>query len=34
MGYTCITWFGTLYAFHKPLRGLLSVNCPKPDYIV
>jgi hypothetical protein len=21
-------WFGTVYAFHKPLHGLLSVNCP------
>ena len=23
---TSITWFGTVYAFHKPLRDLLSVN--------
>jgi hypothetical protein len=29
-----ITWFGTVYAFHNTLRGLLSVNCPKPGYIV
>jgi hypothetical protein len=21
---------GTIYSFHKPLRSLLSVNCPKP----
>ena len=33
-GYTCITWFGPVYAFHKPLRGLSSVNRPKPGYIV
>jgi hypothetical protein len=33
IGYTCITWFGSVYAFHKQLRGLLSVNWPKPDYI-
>jgi hypothetical protein len=24
----------TVYAFLKPLRGILSVNCPKPGYIV
>jgi len=29
-----MTWFGTVYAFHKPLHGLLSVNCPKPGFIV
>ena len=29
-----ITWFGSVYAFHKPLRGLVSVNCPKSGYIV
>ena len=28
-----ITWFGTVYAFHKLLRGLLSIICPKPGYI-
>jgi hypothetical protein len=27
-------WFGTVYAFHKPLHDLLSINCPKPGYIV
>jgi len=27
-----ITLFGSVYAFHKPLRGLLSVNGPKPGY--
>ena len=25
--YTCITWYGTVYAVHKTLRGLLSLNC-------
>ena len=30
MGETCITWFGNVYAFHKPLLGLLRINCPKP----
>jgi hypothetical protein len=34
IGYTCITWFGTVYAFHKMFRDLFSVNCPKPGYIV
>jgi hypothetical protein len=29
-----ITWFWSVHAFHKPLRGLLSVNWPRPDYIV
>jgi len=29
-----ITWFETVYAFHKLLLGLFSVNCPKPGYIV
>jgi Uma2 family endonuclease len=28
------TWFGSAYAFHKLLRGLLSVSWPKPGYIV
>ena len=32
--FTCITLFGTVYAFHKPLSGSLSINCPKPGYIV
>jgi hypothetical protein len=34
--YTCIAWFGSVYAFHKPLRdfGLSSVNWSKPGYIV
>jgi hypothetical protein len=31
---TSITWLGTVYAFHKPLRGLLNVNYPKPCHIV
>jgi len=29
---TGYTWFGTVYAFHKTLCSLLSVNCPKPGY--
>ena len=33
-GYTWITLFGTDYAFHELFHGLLSVNCPKPGYIV
>jgi hypothetical protein len=33
-GYNCITWFGTVYAFHKLLHGLLSINCSKPGYII
>ena len=32
--YTCITWFGIVYAFHKLLRSLLRVNYPKTGYIV
>jgi hypothetical protein len=29
-----LDYFGTPYAFHKPLRSLLSVTCLKPGYIV
>jgi hypothetical protein len=27
------TWFGTVYAFHKLLHGLLNVNCPKSNIL-
>jgi hypothetical protein len=26
--------YGTVYDFHKPLRGLFSANCHKPGYII
>jgi len=29
-----MTWFRTVYAFHKQIRGISSANCTKPGYIV